>query len=285
VGIDRLDDSDLPDGGRDRAQAEAVGSADVEDSRGRAAAEVRDLETYRADLRTAVAAADGDTEQAGAHSDLEARSELPAWRGDGNRDLDGTANAAVDRGCERIQAIEEDILSPAMRRMEAEDPTRDLAGFGQRLKGADRIKEKVAANMLEKGDTPEQALAGIPDAVRYTFRYGDDRYAAGVQADTERLQAAGFELVKVRNSWTSDQYRGINSQWREPETGQRFEVQFHTYASFDAKQHTHPAYERLRSLELADDEARDLRRSQRRICERVPIPPGAAEIPDFRQET
>ena len=42
-------------------------------------------------------------------------------------------------------------------------------------------------------------------------------------------------------------YKGINSQWIEPDSGQRFEVQFHTRISFEAKQLTHPAYERLRT--------------------------------------
>ena len=41
----------------------------------------------------------------------------------------------------------------------------------------------------------------------------------------------------------SDQYKGINSQWIDPESGQRFEVQFHTRISFEAKQLTHDAYE------------------------------------------
>ena len=43
------------------------------------------------------------------------------------------------------------------------------------------------------------------------------------------------------------QYKGINSQWIEPDTGQRFEVQFHTGISFEAKQLTHTAYEQLRT--------------------------------------
>ncbi len=43
-----------------------------------------------------------------------------------------------------------------------------------------------------------------------------------------------------------DEYRGINSQWRDSQTGHRFEVQFHTVPSFEAKQVTHGAYERLR---------------------------------------
>jgi hypothetical protein len=239
------------------------------------AGEIRDLATYHADLRAAVAA--------GYDKTRETRPEGKPWSGDGDRQIDGAASAVVDRGCERIREIEEGILSPAMRRVEAEDPGRELAGFEHRLKGTDRIKEKVARNMLDKGDTAEQALAGIPDAVRYTFRYGEKRYAAGVQADTERLESQGFELVKVRNTWSSDQYRGVNSQWREPETGQRFEVQFHTSTSLEAKQFTHGAYELLRSPGTSDEKARELRCFQRSTCQRVPVPPGAIEIPDFPQ--
>jgi hypothetical protein len=58
-----------------------------------------------------------------------------------------------------------------------------------------------------------------------------------------RIGARGFELAKpLKNAWPSDQYKGINTQWREPETGQRFEVQFHTSASFEAKQLTHETF-------------------------------------------
>src|SRR6202034_3993016 len=71
-------------------------------------------------------------------------------------------------------------------------------------------------------------------------------------ADIGRLKDQGFELHKLKNSWSDDQYKGINSQWIEPETGQRFEVQFHTRISFEAKQLTHKAYERLRTWQLDD---------------------------------
>ena len=36
--------------------------------------------------------------------------------------------------------------------------------------------------------------------------------------------------MKLKNLWAKEQYKGINSQWRRPETGLRFEVQFHTPA-------------------------------------------------------
>ena len=58
------------------------------------------------------------------------------------------------------------------------------------------------------------------------------------------MKSEGFELVKLKNLWAEDQYKGINSQWRRPETGLRFEVQFHTPESLEAKELTHKAYER-----------------------------------------
>ncbi len=61
-----------------------------------------------------------------------------------------------------------------------------------------------------------------------------------------------------------------------------FEVQFHTQASFEAKQLTHPAYEKLRSPGTPKAEQEDAARFQREISAKVPIPPGATEIADYR---
>jgi hypothetical protein len=203
-----------------------------------------------------------------------------AWRGDGGRCLAPDANAEVTRGCVRIREIGETIVTPAMRRIEAEDPGRHLAGLDYRLKGEDRLKEKVARTLEEQpGLTARQALSGIPDAVRFTFCYTHEHYFVGVGADLNRLTARGFELTKpLKNSWSSDQYKGINTQWREPETGQLFEVQFHTSASFEAKQLTHRAYERIRNPQTSDAELDELEDFQRQACGKIPIPPGAAEI-------
>jgi hypothetical protein len=210
-------------------------------------------------------------------------AEVPgAWRGDGGRYLTPDANAEVTRGCARIREIGETVITPAMRRIEAEDPTRHLAGLEYRLKGEDRLKEKVSDEVEARpGLTAGQALSSIPDAVRFTFCYDQERYTAGVRADLARLNAGGFELAKpLKNSWSGDQYKGINTQWREPETGQRFEVQFHTRASFEAKQLSHDAYERIRSLQTAELELDELRDFQCLVCDNIPIPLGASEIDD-----
>jgi hypothetical protein len=207
-----------------------------------------------------------------------------AWRGDGGRYLTPDANAEVTRGCSRIREVGETVITPAMRRIETEDPDRHLVGFDYRLKDPDRLKEKVADDIRYKARTPEDALGNVKDAIRFTLVYPEERYSAGVLADCERLQASGFERFDRVNSWPKEQYKGINSRWRESDSGRLFEVQFHTRASFEAKQLTHGAYERLRNPATSDAERQELGEYQRAVSAKIPIPPGATDIEDYRPE-
>jgi hypothetical protein len=211
------------------------------------------------------------------------RSDDPpgSWCGDGDRVLDRAVNGRVESACDRIAEGEQERISSVLRVTESQDPDRHLIGFEYRLKGRDRIKEKVCDKMEEFGFSPEEAVSSVSDAIRYTFQYREDRYTQGVWADLGRLKDQGFELDKLKNSWSGEQYKGINSQWIEPDTGQRFEVQFHTRISFEAKQLTHGAYERLRTQQADEFEKMVLKAFQQRISAEIPVPPGAADIPDY----
>jgi hypothetical protein len=204
-----------------------------------------------------------------------------SWRADGDRFLPAATNKRVDAECDRIADRERDRISPAMRAVESQDADRQLIGFDDRRKGRDRIKEKTAERMEEKNRTPEEAISLIPDSIRYTFQYKESRYTQGVWDDIARLKERGFELVKCKNFWAEEQYKGINSQWIDPGSGQRFEVQFHTRISFEAKQLTHTSYERLRSGRRDEFERMVLKAFQRKVSAEVPVPPGATAIPDF----
>jgi hypothetical protein len=204
-----------------------------------------------------------------------------SWRADGDRYLPPAANKRVDAECKRVEDRERDVISPALRAAESQDPDRHLIGFDHRRKGRDRIKEKVCDRREEYSFTPEEAVSSVSDTIRYTFQYRETQYTQGVNADIERLKGKGFELHKLRNSWSEEQYKGINSQWIEPSTRQRFEVQFHTRISFEAKQLTHAAYERLRTHQADEFENMVLKALQREVSAEIPIPPGAAGIPDY----
>lgn len=203
-----------------------------------------------------------------------------SWRGEGERFLEVADNNRVEAAYDLISEREQEKISPAMRAVESQDLDRHLIGFKHRLKDRDRIKEKVSDTMEEVGSSAEEALSIVPDAIRYTFQYREARYTQGVWADIERLKGQGFELDKIRNYWPGEQYKGINSQWIEPDSGRRFEVQFHTRISFEAKQLTHTAYERLRTHQIDEFEKMVLKAFQRKISAEVPVPPGAADIPD-----
>jgi hypothetical protein len=100
-------------------------------------------------------------------------------------------------------------------------------------------------------------------------------------ADVDQLKAEGFELLKLKNLWHADQYKGINSQWRRPDTGLRFEMQFHTPESHEAKELTHQAYERIRINTASPAEEREPEEFQRRANPCLAAPPGTDRITDF----
>ena len=212
-----------------------------------------------------------------------------SWRGKSGRTLDAASNAEIDVGYARIREVGENVIVPAILRVAAEDPTRTVAGFDHRIKGVDRLKEKVSA-LLEPPSIlgAGEALSAIVDVVRFTFTYHEIGYTQGVLADVERLKSQGFELDRLKNTWRGQQYKGVNTQWFEPCSGVRFEVQFHTQASLEAKELTHEAYERVRTITEptaeTERETEELESFQSKVNDKVPIPPDVNVIEDYRRE-
>jgi hypothetical protein len=210
-----------------------------------------------------------------------------SWVSGEHRRLDPEQNTEASKAHADLADEADRYILPALQRIEAADPNRHLAGLEHLVKGEDRLKEKLADVLLvEPRLTARQAVDKVSDAVRSTLTYSSDRYADGVAADIDRLKAEGFELVKVKNLWHADQYKGINTQWRMPETATRFEMQFHTPESLEAKELTHEAYERLRrpESETSQSERDELETFQRRANELVAIPPRVDSIKDFPEK-
>jgi hypothetical protein len=315
VGVDQPEEADVPsDGNADHRDGGGAGGGGRAGRAGGGPAEDRHRQEYYAELRLAVSAEQSVTarqaaarEQAAAQkwdgTEKESRwmwteyqrrwppEERPSldrstdppgsWRGEGNSSLDRAANSRVEAHCDRIVECEREKISPALRAIESQDPDRRLTGLEHCLKGRDRIKEKVYKTIKESNRSPEQAVSLVSDAIRYTFQYQEARYTQSVLADIMRLKDQGFKLDKLKNSWSDEQYKGINSQWIEPDSGQRFEVQFHTAISFEAKQLNHSAYERLRSKQADIFEELVLEAFQKKVTAEVPVPLGAESIPDY----
>jgi hypothetical protein len=160
-----------------------------------------------------------------------------------------------------------------------------LEGFGHRIKGDDRLKEKVAVQVAAEPDKLcSLILRKVPDALRYTYCFESDNYTNGYYDVKTRLENLGHKMYQSTNFWTDPEYKGINTRWMS-QRGQRFEVQFHTPESFHAKEYvTHKAYERLRTTQISAEERGELEDFQRKVSSHIRVPDSAADIPDSKKE-
>jgi len=205
-------------------------------------------------------------------------------------------NRAAGRGLARCREAEgrdaegsygDHGLTPAMRRIEAQLEHGKLVASTERfvLKDPDRYKEKLAERIaFQPDESVDDLVSKIHDGVRYTFEYDDEHHTEGVFETESRLEQHGFDLIIRRPRWDGEEYKGINSQWRDPDSDVTFEIQFHTHASWEAKQRNHFAYERLSDPRTSPGERESLSRFQRQVATSVPIPPGALDIPHYRKE-
>lgn len=208
-----------------------------------------------------------------------------SWRGDGGRFLSPEENAEANRLIAGLREPEEAVTG-LLQGIEQESKFGGhLVGLDYRLKGDERLKEKIVDAMEnEVGASIADATGEIHDAVRYTFCFDKETYADGYRDVHERLVSAGYQMPYRLNHWLENpQYKGINSRWQSPDGG-RFELQFHTKESFYAKEHlTHRSYERLRSPETSWEESPDLEAYQVAVSAAIPKPAGVAEIPSIRK--
>ncbi len=192
--------------------------------------------------------------------------------------------AAMIEAIGRIRKAEPDLSADAQAVEQENEHSGWLEGFEFRLKGEDRLKEKVAERLEGESDkSPAAILRKIYDVIRYTFCFQPENYTEGYYDVKERFESRGHQMYFSEDSWTNPEYKGINTRWVTPE-GHRFEVQFHTPESFHAKHHvTHLAYERIRTQGASRRELRELHAFQKAVSSWIQIPDGAADIPDVKK--
>lgn len=177
-------------------------------------------------------------------------------------------------------------LTPALRRIEGQLDHGTLVPDTEKfaLKSPNRFKEKLAKMVERRPGTSVEDLADeISDGIRYTFLFDPDHYTEQTLKVCSGLSNNGYELIRLANRWGGDEYKGVNSRWSDPGSGQHFEVQFHTPASWEAKQKTHEAYEKIDNPETPVSEVEKLRSYQRSISDSLEVPSHWDNIRDYRK--
>ncbi|MGW0391831.1 ATP nucleotide 3'-pyrophosphokinase [Streptomyces sp. NPDC003042] len=217
--------------------------------------------------------ANADTSQTAA-----GRQPGDGWTGEGGLSLSPADNKRVDAYVENAKRAER-AISPQVRAA-AWIAGAEVIGFENRLKSPDSLKRKVATSLKEHpGQSAEAALATLSDAVRYTLQWNEDQYTDGVTTAAHVLSSWGNDSTKWSNTWGRTQgYKGLNTGWRAPRSGQLFEVQFHTPASKWAQEATHKLYEEQRLPGTSPERKRELQEQQNAFFAAVPVPAGADRL-------
>jgi hypothetical protein len=217
-------------------------------------------------------------DKAGTSPTAAAEQPEDGWTGEGGLSLGPADNERVDKYVKDAKRAERSI-TPQVRAA-AWIAGAEVIGFDNRLKSPDSLKRKVATSLKEHpGQSAEAALATLSDAVRYTLQWRDDEYTDGVTTAAQVLSAWGNDSTKWSNTWGRAQgYKGLNTGWRAPRSGQLFEVQFHTPASKWAQEATHKLYEEQRLPGTSPERKKELQEQQNTLFAAVPVPAGADRL-------
>ena len=174
------------------------------------------------------------------------------------------------------QAVaEEPAVTAMLQKMESDACY--LQGLENRIKSEDSLTRKILTDAADEGISVEEAAAKIADNLRYTMCIREDAYVSTATATLQTLTNAGCLVVKFKNTWGGNAYKGINTQLKTP-GGYLFELQFHTPASFESKEEEHKYYEILRLPETPPEETERLEKLSQEIFMKVPVPNGASEF-------
>jgi len=208
----------------------------------------------------------------------------------GSNDTSGETRASVRGYAERLAVklvAEAKKNEPAITKAVNKAIT---SNAGTRVRPDTSVKTEIslARKLLEDKPMSNARVARIAsktgDVVRYTGVFPEKTMAANVGKALESLKAAGYEEVRTKNYFNNDPqngYRGINSIFLDPKTGQKFEVQFHTEKSLSTAEAQHKVYDIAREFPVGSSQREQARVSMIDAFSRVPIPKGISSIGEY----
>ena len=150
-----------------------------------------------------------------------------------------------------------------------------LEGLQFRVKSPGSTYEKI----YDREDST--SITEMKDIIRYTFIFPWDRLADKTIKVMDEMAAAGYQKIKVRNSWTEDSaYKGVNTSFRAP-NGNIVEIQFHTPESLEVKESSHAIYEAKRLLPESSPEYMELDKQARAYNESLKTPANIEKLEDY----
>ncbi|MCK1326477.1 shikimate kinase [Bradyrhizobium sp. 156] len=151
--------------------------------------------------------------------------------------------------------------------------------FDHRLRSESSLRDQL----MVVNDVPEGASQLISSAVRHVFEAPDKDFAKAFRKAILSFEEQGYTEISTANWFrmSAPTFAGIKTVLATPD-GYRFEAEFHTPGSYQAKLANHDTYkelQRLRRSDAPDDRKMEqLTQRVREVCKEVAIPEGVGAI-------
>lgn len=179
----------------------------------------------------------------------------------------------------RIQKIEEDVKS-AVGKTSAK-----MYGLQHKQKTLESIQRKIDTDAEEKGITRNEAANAIKDAIRFTTVSDDGDFVGNYKELKYNLAKRGYEEVRCKNYF--DLYRQGKAKHKQvtsvfaDDTGYRFEIQFQTPSSLQAKDKKTVLYEEVRKPGVSKERETEIVRQMEQLAETVNDPKDIYDIKSY----
>ena len=107
-----------------------------------------------------------------------------------------------------------------------------MEGLKFKMKGrSSTIRKIMKENSVNRWGRQSLMREDLNDLNRYTMLFDEAAYTRSVGGVIADMEASGFQFVKIKNTWSSQGYKGINCNVVAPD-GRVFELQFHSIEIF-----------------------------------------------------
>ncbi len=166
----------------------------------------------------------------------------------------------------------------------AREISAEMVGLENKFKSEISLIRKIADTAKASSQELWQAAERINDTLRYTFILPIESYTESPRQTIKHLRKADYQVpeYKIWNAWRtigSDKdrgYRGINITIISSQK-QRFELQFHTEASFELKTETHDLYKEARLTKTLPERRVEIKEIVLKKAAKVEIPKGVKQ--------
>lgn len=182
----------------------------------------------------------------------------------------GLANKIYNTAKTRIDNISNDVVNAA------DKSGSKMYGLEHRLKTKDSITRKILKNSHEDKVALDAAADNIKDAVRFTTISDERNFVGNYNRFKQELAKNGYSEIRCKNYFQmfregKVKHKSVQSVF-STDDGYKFEVQFQTPASQDAKDKKVPLYEEVRKEGISQKRKKQIELEMEQLAKNVKDP-------------